>query len=121
MNSISVPYTTSTDINEIAQECEYILRVTPTESVVVSDWRGTETFTCSVEEKIKGEYEIPDSIDIPFFIGQVEIGDSYIVMVNRAGGASGDSIVFTLAAKDNTVLPSDSAAVQRIMDALPAE
>lgn len=98
------PYTTSTDMYEIAKECEFVLAVTPKREELVSDWRNTATYACDVERVIKNSsvkhpVEIGYELHLPFVIDSIEEGEQYIVMVNRASGADSDSIVFSLAAK----------------------
>lgn len=117
-----IPYTTSTDMYEIAKECEFALAVTPKREELVSDWRNTATYACDVERVIKNSsvkhpVEIGDEIHLPFSIDSIEEGKQYIVMVNRASGADSDSIVFALAAK-TAVYPYDEGTVAELKEYL---
>lgn len=115
-------YTTSVDMYEIAKECEFVLAVTPKSISLVSDWRNTATYYCTVNRQIKNSsvkypVHIGDEIHLPFFIDSVEEGEQYIVMVNRAGGADSGSSVFSLAAK-TAVYASDEETIAALKEFL---
>lgn len=119
------PYTTSTDMYEIAKECEFVLAVTPKREELVSDWRNTATYACDVERVIKNSsvkhpVEIDYELHLPFVIDSIEEGEQYIVMVNRASGADSDSIVFALAAK-TAVYPYDEETIAALKEYLAEE
>ncbi len=120
-NEVSIrnpEYTTSTDIDTIVEQSQFVLLVTPTQSEIVSEWRGTETFRCTVNAIYKGSsHGVPESIFLPFFIDQVTIGEKYVVLINRVDGEDSTSLVFGLSSKSSVFSESDDD-IQNVYAAL---
>lgn len=121
-DDLYIPYTDSTDMYEIADECEFELVVTVSHIGRESVWLDAANCICEVDEVIKNSsakhpVEAGGEIHLMLFTGSVVEGEQYIVMVNRVGGADDSSNMFNLAAK-TAVYPYDEDIVAELKEYL---
>lgn len=120
-DDLYIPYTDSTDMYEIADECEFIIAVTPGH-MRESTWNYIVSGECEVNRVIKNTSTrrflyTGDEIYLTFFDGSVVEGEQYIVMINKLGGADGGEGIYHLAAK-TAVYPYDEATVAELKEYL---
>lgn len=120
-DDLYIPYTDSTDMYEIADECDFIIAVTPGH-MRESTWNYIESGECEVNRVIKNTSTrcflyTGDEIYLTFFDGSVVEGEQYIVMINKLGGADGGEGIYHLAAK-TAVYPYDEATVAELKEYL---
>ena len=107
-------YAESDDLDEIADCATHILHVKVNSLLAKGASGDRETYRCYVKESLKGSVA-ENNIFVVFFPGQVEEGKEYIVLVSRSGDTS---LVFTLAAKQNSVIAADDAESVSAVSAL---
>ncbi len=109
-------YIRSTELSEIVPNTTYILKVTPLYLDMVNDKNRTEQMTCQVDEVLKGA--APDDYPTVIFqAGTVEIGATYIVLVERMG----ESSFYTLSSKNSVHEADDTATINQIKALIAAE
>lgn len=118
------PYTDSTDMYEIADECDFIIAVTPGH-MRESTWNYIVSGECEVNRVIKNTSTrrflyTGDEIYLTFFDGSVVEGEQYIVMINKLGGADGGEGIYHLAAK-TAVYPYDEETIAALKEYLAEE
>lgn len=96
-------YTNSADIKEIGDFSDVVVLVEAEELFYESDIMNTQTYRCTVIEDIQGKAE-DQEIFMVVFEGTVEIGEQYVAMLKQADE---NSLVYTLAAKENAIMVSD--------------
>lgn len=119
-----VPYTDSTDMYEIADECDFIIAVTPGH-MRESTWNYIVSGECEVNRVIKNTSTrrflyTGDEIYLTFFDGSVVEGEQYIVMINKLGGADGREGIYHLAAK-TAVYESNEETIAALKEYLAEE
>lgn len=107
-------YVTSNEVSEIAASASHILKVEIGNVLHENESLGTTSFECKVKEIYSGT-NTDEDVFINFFDGTVESGKDYVVLVNQV---EPDSLVYSLAAKDNSVFPADAENISMIMDEL---
>ena len=108
-------YVRSDDFGEIAEGATHILRVKVNSLLSKGADGDRETYRCSVKECLKGSVA-DNNIFVVFFPEQAVEGEEYIVLVNRSGDET--SLVFSLAAKQNSVIAADDAESVAAVSAL---
>lgn len=98
---VDIPYLRSNSLSEVMHESEYVLLVTVNEP-----WRrDSGIYYCSVDEVIKNCYSVPEEIVIPFVADGIVSGQSYYMLLNRAGNTSdwfAESSPISMIDADNT-------------------
>lgn len=123
-DDLYIPYTDSTDMYEIADECDFIIAVTPGH-MRESTWNYIVSGECEVNRVIKNTSTrrflyTGDEIYLTFFDGSVVEGEQYIVMINKLGGADGGEGIYHLAAK-TAVYPYDEETIAALKEYLAEE
>lgn len=114
-------YTTATDLPTILQETDLVLEVKVTELFVESEYANSNTYYCDVLNVLKGgsvtKSEERGDIMITLMKGSVEIGETYVVLVNQVGE---DSLIYTQSST-NSVIPSNDTETINEIQSLIAE
>ncbi|MCL2748034.1 MAG: S-layer homology domain-containing protein [Oscillospiraceae bacterium] len=124
INDIAAPsiqegqrYTSATDYPTIVKETDLILKVTIKNLEIEGVAANSNTYVCSVTQNInEGSFvAIGESQDILITVikGSVEVGKSYIVMVNRIGESSP---IYTQSSLRSIVSLDDEATVAEIYE-----
>ena len=96
-------YTTASDYPTIIAESDYVLEVRITGLYVEGVTGNSNTYFCKILDNLRGEelnaIEESGEILISFLKGSVEIGESYIVMINKVGI---DSVIYTQSSRNST-------------------
>ena len=87
-------YVTSTDIDVILEQSDYIVRVHVDEQMIEGVLNNTQTYSCTITELLKGEFtedekeEWENVIYVIFPKDEVSAGEEYILLLNRADTSS---------------------------------
>ncbi len=105
-------YIKSTSMNDVIELSEYVVQIT-VDSVYMESYTGDRiTYSCSVEEIIKGNLNI-DVIKITFPIDAVEIEGTYIVALSELEGTA--QKFFVISSKNSVFDCSDKDIIMEIV------
>ena len=106
VNEYGVPFTDSTELEEVVAFSTNIFVVTVKEIYSKSTILPVETYVCDVKKCIKGSPEDNGQIMITFFNGTVEPGKDYVVLT---GYAKETAPIYVLSSKSLSVLEATEA------------
>ena len=113
-------YSEATKLPAVVTEADYVLEVSVDRLRTIGELNNTETYVCTIQNALKGnisEAELAEwnqQIYVVFFPGDAEIGETYLLALNRSGEASR---IFTMSSRNSVYAPKDAPAVQRAIDA----
>ena len=116
-------YSEATKLPAVVTEADYVLEVSVDRLRTIGELNNTETYVCTVQNALKGnisEVELAEwnqQIYVVFFPGDAEIGETYLLALNRSGEASR---IFTMSSRNSVYAPKDALTVQRAIDAAAA-
>lgn len=110
-------YVTSTDLREIADGSSYIFKIKVVEFARWIESNNTEWFYCEVSEQLKGVAD-KERIEIAFSADTVEIGEEYVVFLNKH---SETTLYYILSSKNSVHPVTDSESLATIKAAIADE
>lgn len=106
----------SEDLIDIVAGSKYIAKLTPVVLERSVEANNTGAYECRVEEVLKGTVT-EETLKTYFFQGTVELGKSYIVMLDR----NETSVYYTLSSQKSVYSAEDTEMVQKILQLLEIE
>ena len=108
-------YTSATDLPTIILESDYILEIEIIDLYVEGIYANSNTYYCRIINNLRGEnintIEDTDVILVSFIKDSVEIGESYIIMVNRVGRKS---LIYTQSSLRSVISMYDVITIEEI-------
>lgn len=114
---IGSSYVTSTKLTDIVENSTYIFKVKVTELKKYVESNNTEFFVCTLSEVLKGE-EDREKFEIVFVADTVEIGNEYVVLLNKV---SETTLFYILSSINSVYSVSDTENIAIIEDALKGD
>lgn len=110
------PFTLSTDMNDIIETSECVLKIEVDSINNHSFTQNTDQCVCSVLGVEKSDSDEPSGqIYVKFFGDTVAEGEQYYILANRVGP---QSLVFVLSSRNSVIPVDDETAVQELLDSL---
>lgn len=105
-------YTAASDWGTIVKESDLILKVKITGLMVEGITGNSNTYYCEVLDALKGDsIARREDILISLVKGSVDVGETYIVLVNRVGEQSS---IYTQSSKKSVIPLSDTKAINQM-------
>jgi len=108
-------YTTASDLPTIVSESGFILEINVRELMVEGLTGNCNTYSCDVQTVYKGRSvatsEDRDDIWVVLMKGSVEVGETYVVMVNKDDVKS---LIYTQSSKKSVIPSSDEKTISEI-------
>lgn len=112
-------YSTSNDISVIVDESDIIFKVKVTGLLAEGIMHNGDTYYCDVLEFLKGESKVTlenrNDIAITVMKDSVQIGETYVVIVNKI---SDESAIFTQSSLYSIISSDDAVTIDRIIAAI---
>ncbi|NLI62232.1 MAG: hypothetical protein GX362_02345 [Methanosarcinaceae archaeon] len=110
------PYTESNDLKEIINESDLVLKVKITGLMVEGTLHNGNTYYCNVINVLKEDdfknLKENDNIRVTLMKGSVNVGEEYIVILNRINKKS---LIFTQSSKRSVISLNDTNTVNLVM------
>ena len=108
-------YTKETDLPAVVAESDFILEVKVTDLMVEGIYNNSNTYYCDVQKVLKGESitksEERGDIMVTLMKDSVEVGGSYVVLVNQIGE---DSLIYAQSSLSSVISVGDTETIQEI-------
>ena len=111
-------YSQSDDLATVISESGYILQVKVGELIVVGRFADTETYRCSLQETLQGDWsyltkeDLDSGIVVVFPRGTVSPGGEYIVLLNKVDA---NSLIFVLSSRISILQMSEKSFVCELL------
>jgi len=106
-----IPFTTATDLSEIIASSDYVMEITVIDMVVEGTIANSNTYSCDIANVLKGSTPTEKYIWVTFLKNSVNIGEKYIVILNRLGD---DSLIYAQSSKNSVISLDDKASIEQI-------